>query len=255
MRRHKTELASDTQRWQALAFLCAVVLAALSVSSAALAAGAAAVPRAPDACAPLSSAGQIPAATVITFDDLPAGTSIGSAYQRTHGVRFEDGRTARVIAYDHPLPRSAPMVAMSQTDGDPASVALNFYFDTAQTHVGMFLGNGGGVTTARLEGFDVDGNLICADEVANVPDGHTAFIGLRDDLRTDRQCLPDLLVGPGGVDGRPAPSATAAALCRGALRLPGSGRAWRPTARQRLRLPRPGRSATDAFLPRQPHGA
>ena len=74
------------------------------------------------------------------------------------------------------------MTAMSQTDGDPASVALNFYFDTAQTQVGMFLGNGGGATTARLEGFDVDGNLICADEVANVPDSHTAFIGLRDDL-------------------------------------------------------------------------
>ena len=94
MRRYKTELAAIKQRWQALAFLCAAVLAALSVSSAALAAEAAAVPRSLDACTPLSSAGQIPAATVITFDDLPAGTSIGSAYQRTQGVRFEDGRTA-----------------------------------------------------------------------------------------------------------------------------------------------------------------
>jgi len=181
MGRHKTELAPVTQSRQALAILCAAMLAALFVSSAALAAHGPAAPVAPAACAPLDGFDQIPDATVVDFDDLPAGTSIGGAYQPTHGVRFAEGRTARVIAYDHPLPRSAPMVAMSQTDGDPASVALNFYFDIPQTHVGMVVGNGSGVTTAHLEGYDADGALICTANVADVPDSHTAFIGFRDD--------------------------------------------------------------------------
>ena len=181
MRTNEATITFANQRPQVLGILCIAVLVALAVSGAALAAPSPVVPHTTAACAPLSSAGQIPTAMVITFDDLAVGVSIGSAYQRTHGVRFEDGRTARVIAYDHPLPRSAPMVAMSQTDGDPAVVALNFYFDTAQTHVGMFLGNGGGVTTARIEGFDADGNLICTANTADVPDAHTAFIGFRDD--------------------------------------------------------------------------
>ena len=138
-------------------------------------------PAAPAACVTLTGPGQIPSPTIVAFDDLPAGTSIGSFYQRTHGVRFEEGRTARVIAYDHPLPRSAPMTAMSDTSGDPAATPLNFTFDSPQATVGMFLGNGGGGTTARLQGFDADGNPVCAAQIANVPDGHTAFIGFRDD--------------------------------------------------------------------------
>jgi hypothetical protein len=170
-----------THRSLTLVILCAAILLALTMSSGTLAAPVPGAPNAPAACAILRSAGQIPAPQTITFDDLTAGTSIGNAYQRSHGVRFEDSRTARVIAYDHPLPRSAPMTAMSQTDGDPVAVALNFYFDTAQAYVGMYMGNGGGVTTARLQVFDADENLICADEVTNVPDSHTAFIGLRDD--------------------------------------------------------------------------
>ena len=127
------------------------------------------LPLAPAACATLTGPGEIPAPGFVTFDDLAAGTSIGSFYQRSHGVRFEDSRTARVIAYDHPLPRSAPITALSQTDGDPAQVALNFYFDTAQAYVGMYVGNGGGVTTAQMQGFDADGNLICEAEVTSCP--------------------------------------------------------------------------------------
>jgi hypothetical protein len=166
-----------------LALLTAVSLGALSVMSMPAASLAAAdrVSLAPAACAALSSPGQIPAPTVITFDDLAAGTSIGSFYQRTHGVSFEEGRTRRVMAYDHPLARSAPMTAMSDTSEDPAAVPLNFTFDAPQANVGMFLGNGGGATTARLQGFDADGNLVCETAIANVPDGHTAFIGFRDD--------------------------------------------------------------------------
>jgi len=138
----------------------------------------------PAACVALTDPGQISSPTVITFDELPAGTSIGEFYRRTHGVAFAESRTARVVAYDHPLPRSAPMTALSDTSDDPVAVALNFTFDAAQTNVGMFLGNGGGVTTARLKGFDADGNLLCESGVAAVPDGHTAFIGFRDDSRS-----------------------------------------------------------------------
>lgn len=64
---------------------------------------------------------------------------------------------------------------------DPATIPLNFSFTAAKSHVGMFLGNGGGATTARLEGFDADGNQICTANATNVSDGHTAFIGFRDD--------------------------------------------------------------------------
>jgi hypothetical protein len=143
-------------------------------------AGLAAVPA---ACVALTAPGQISPATVVSFDELPVGTSIGSYYQRTHGVTFEDGRTTRVIVYDHPLPHSAPLVAQSETSGDPAATGLNFYFDTAQASVGMRVGNGGGVTMARLQGFDADGNQVCSAQIANVPDGHAAFIGFRDDTR------------------------------------------------------------------------
>lgn len=143
-----------------------------------------AAPRAPSACAALTAPGQIPSPTVITFDDLPAGTSIGETYRRTHGVAFAESRTTRVLAYDHPLPRSAPMVAMSDTGDDPVAVALNFTFDAAQANVGLFLGNGDGVTTARLQGFDADGNLLCETAVTAVPEGHTAFTGFRDDSRS-----------------------------------------------------------------------
>ncbi len=136
---------------------------------------------APAACASLTGPGQIPSPTIITFDDLPAGTSIGEFYRRTHGVSFEEGRTRRVLAYDHPLARSAPMTALSDTGEDPAVVPLRFTFDAPQASVGLFAGNGGGVTTARLEGFDAGGNLVCSAVVSNVPDGHTAFIGFRDD--------------------------------------------------------------------------
>ncbi len=161
-------------------FLYAAVLAGLLITGGVLAAPAPKVSLAPADCSPLGSAGQIPAPLLIDFDDLGAGVSVGSVYQQSHGVRFEESRTAQVIAYDHPLPHSAPMTAMSQTDEDPVAVALNFAFDAAQAYVGMYLGNGGGATTARLEGYDADGNLICTANVSNVPDGHTAFIGFHD---------------------------------------------------------------------------
>lgn len=169
--------ASAASRSLILRILCAAVLAALALASAAWAA-----PHAPAACSPLSSADQIPDATLITFDDLPDGANIGNHYQAGFGVTFEDSRTARVkTAALRDGAHSPPNVARSEALGDPATTALNFYFDSAKAYVGLFLGNGGGATTARLEGFDADGALICTAIVTNVPDGHAAFIGFHDD--------------------------------------------------------------------------
>lgn len=172
------------QRIRAHALLGIAILLVLAVAAPVLAGQDPASVHTPAACVPLTGPNQIASPTVVTFDDLPAGSSIGSTYQGTHGVRFEDSRTARVIAYDHPSPRSAPMTAMSQTNGDPAATALNFYFDSPQASVGLFAGNGGGASAARLEGFDADGNLVCAANASNVADAHTAFVGFRDDTRS-----------------------------------------------------------------------
>ena len=172
-----------THRPPALGFLCAAILAALAIADGALAALVPPALHVPVACSPLSSAGQIPAPTVIGFDDLPDGANIGNHYQAGYGMTFEDSRTARVMATAVRNARSAPNVARSEvvSPNDPAMIPLNFSFTAAKSHVGMFLGNGGGATTARLEGFDADGNQICTANATNVPDGHTAFIGFRDD--------------------------------------------------------------------------
>lgn len=183
MRISETTLISTKQRLQVLVILCAAILTALTIWSTALAAPAPIAARAPAACAPLDGVDQIPAATVITFDDLPDSANIGNSYEVSAGVRFEDSRTARVIATTARDARSALNVARSEAipPNDPAAVPLTFSFTAAKSYVGMFLGNGGGATTARLEGFDADGNLICTANAANVPDAQTAFVGFRDD--------------------------------------------------------------------------
>ncbi len=143
---------------------------------------AAGLPLASTACVGLAGPDQMPSPTVIAFDDLPDGANISNHYQAGFGVRFEDSRTARVKALTLRSGfRSPPNVAQSEALGDPVTTALTFFFDAPQTHVGLFLGNGGGVTTARLEGFDADGSLICSTYVTSVPDDHTVFIGFLDD--------------------------------------------------------------------------
>ncbi|MBM4460228.1 MAG: hypothetical protein FJ011_21095, partial [Chloroflexi bacterium] len=163
--------------------LLAVVLVLITLATLIVPGRAAALPQAqPQGCTQLQSPTQIPAPGLIHFDDLPDGANISNHYQARFGVRFEDSRTARVKTLTLRSGfRSPPNVAQSEALGDPVTTALTFFFDAPQTHVGLFLGNGGGVTTARLEGFDAGGNLICSTFVTNVPDGHTAFIGFRDD--------------------------------------------------------------------------
>ncbi|MCO6452639.1 MAG: hypothetical protein J5I90_17795, partial [Caldilineales bacterium] len=137
---------------------------------------------APAACSALSEPGQIPAPNLINFDTLPAGFNIDAFYQGEAGVTFEDSANARVIAYDHPLPRSNPMVAQSEAVGDPPeNVALNIFFDSGQTHVGMFVGNGGGaqgILTAY--GGRLGLTVLCSTSIGAVPDAHSAFIGIQD---------------------------------------------------------------------------
>lgn len=143
---------------------------------------AASVPLAPAACTPLGSPSQLPAPSLIDFDDLPDGANIGNHYQAGFGVRFEDSRTARVnTAALRSGAHSAPNVAQSEALGDPVTTPLNISFDSAQSHVGLYVGNGGGAVTARLQGFDAGGSQICLIDIANVPDAHTPFIGFHDD--------------------------------------------------------------------------
>ncbi len=137
---------------------------------------------APAACTPLGSPSQLPTPSLIDFDDLPDGANIGNHYQAGFGVVFEDSRTARVNTLAlRTGSHSPPNVAQSEALGDPVTTPLNLYFDSAQSHVGLYLGNGGGAVTARLQGFDAGGSQICLVEIANVPDAHTPFIGFHDD--------------------------------------------------------------------------
>ena len=98
-----------------------------------------------------------------------------------------------------------------------------------------------------MQGFDADGNQICADEEANVPDGHTAFIGFRDDagrivsvaltyLSTQAESVDDLYFS--------ATSPTAEIFVFPVQVAPGG-----QPARQRLRLPIHCRPVAGALLP------
>src|SRR5690606_32290344 len=69
-----------------------------------------AIDNAPVACTALGSVSQIPAPTIVTFDDLPDGANIANFYVAGAGVRFEDSRAARAIAATDRLARSAPNV-------------------------------------------------------------------------------------------------------------------------------------------------
>jgi len=136
---------------------------------------------APDACTALTNPASVPFPTLINFDDLPSGANISNHYQAGYGVTFEDSRTARVVTLAlRTGAHSAPNVAQSEALGDPATIALNIYFDAAKSHVGMVVGNGGSEVVAGLFGYDAGGNQICSAQVNGVPDAHTSFIGVYD---------------------------------------------------------------------------
>ena len=146
------------------------------------------------ACSELLSDTQIPSAARIDFDNDGLGDAavIGTHYQASDGVIFEDSTTNKAIIYDHSLhpeestsPRSAPnsVVNNAQHPNTSAGVPLVISFATPKTHVGLYMGNGA-VGAAPLVGvlraFDANNQEICIVRNTPVPDDITEFIGVHD---------------------------------------------------------------------------
>lgn len=147
------------------------------------------------ACSELLSDTQIPSAARIDFDNDGLGDAavVGTHYQASDGVTFEDSATNKAIIYDHSLhpeestdPRSAPnsVVNNAQHPNTSAGVPLLIRFASAKTHVGMYMGNGAPVGAAPLvavlRAFDANGQEICIVRNTPVPDDVTEFIGVHD---------------------------------------------------------------------------
>ncbi|MCB8940486.1 MAG: hypothetical protein H6654_08115 [Ardenticatenaceae bacterium] len=136
-----------------------------------------------NACTPLTDPTQIPSPTVIDFDELPDGEVIGSFYQTSHGVIFENSGEQRVAATASVLAHSGFNVATNQPV--PPNVSNNLplviQFESLQTHVGFYVGNSGGSNiTANLIAFNANGVEVCAYDMEPVPDQHTLFMGVYD---------------------------------------------------------------------------
>lgn len=135
-------------------------------------------------CQELFSPADIPAAGVLTFDDLSEAATIENYYAALYGVRFENGQTTRAITYglEPDKAESRPNIALNDAiaPGTSAGVPFVITFTEPKTHVGFYMGNGetqqpSGLLTA----YDAAGRLLC--RAANtVPEPHTEFIGLYD---------------------------------------------------------------------------
>jgi hypothetical protein len=181
------------------------------------------------ACIPLSDPAEIPGPSVIDFDDLIDGQTIGSTYQVEFGVTFEDSRDAHAIIYggEPGLAQSPPNVARNEAV-PPATndnLPLNVYFDSAKTHVGFWIGNGQGTSpTATLRAYDADDAEICSIAIGTVPDDHlSVFVGVHDtagsiihisleyEATLLEESIDDLYFSsdPGSATPTPSPTATA----------------------------------------------
>ncbi|MEZ4657606.1 MAG: hypothetical protein R2911_08545 [Caldilineaceae bacterium] len=96
------------------------IVATVNSASGVMANPKARAPQAAPVCNPLQSSTEIPSAGLINFDDLSDADVIGSHYQPTHGVIFEDSATNKAIIFNqglHPsepsLPHSAPNYAIN----------------------------------------------------------------------------------------------------------------------------------------------
>lgn len=165
--------------WSSLALFFLSILATLAIK-------AGPKPQSPNlvnACTSLTDPAQIPSPTLIDFDELPDGEVIGSIYQTSHGVIFDDSGEQRAEATFSVLAASPFNVAKNQPV--PPNVSNNFpmviRFESLQTHVGFFVGNSGdGDFTATLLAFDTNGLEVCSYAVEPVPDPHTVFMGVYD---------------------------------------------------------------------------
>jgi hypothetical protein len=135
-------------------------------------------------CQAISAPADLPAAGVITFDDLPEATTIENHYDALYGVRFENSKTTRAITYgkEPDKAESRPNVALNDpiAPATSAGVPLIINFTEPKTHVGFTMGNGDTQQpTGLLTAYDTSGQLLC--RAANpVPEPHTEFIGLYD---------------------------------------------------------------------------
>ena len=116
-------------------------------------------------CVPIGAPSQIPAPTLITFDDLPNNTPIGLHYEASHGVSFDLGTNPEAIAFaDIPANVHTPPNIAFYNPTPPVSSAgipLRIIFNQPKNYVGMYVGNGDTRTVATLTGYDNSGKLVC----------------------------------------------------------------------------------------------
>jgi hypothetical protein len=146
---------------------------------------AAAPPGQQPTCSPLRSPTEIPAPSLIHFDDLAGNVVIADSYRPAFGVRFENSGTTRALIYaaEPEKAQSKPNAANNSavSPNTSANVPMRINFDSAKTHVGLYIGNGEGQgLTALLRAFDAAGAVICEQRFANVPEPASQFLGFND---------------------------------------------------------------------------
>lgn len=142
------------------------------------------------ACSQILDPYGIPSPKILTFDNLPNGTKLGTQYQAAYGVVFPNQNPAPVIhavsAKEGDTPASTPNVVQNTIVAGTARSPLVIGFTFPRTYVGMYLGNGatatGGSVTALVTMMDANGGTLCTFRVSNVTMPHTAFAGAYDSL-------------------------------------------------------------------------
>ncbi len=147
-------------------------------------------------CQVLQSPTQIPSPALINFDNLTNGAIIADSYRTSQGVRFEDSPTNKAIIYGNEPSeaQSAPNVASNSAVFPSTSnnVPMIIDFDSPKTHVGMYLGNGETqLPTALMIAYDAAGNILCRGTLNQVPEFHTAFLGINDPAGRIRRVIVD----------------------------------------------------------------
>ena len=163
--------------------LAVVSVVVLSPGASATPSSTMAPPRRAQACVSLGSPAGIPAPGLLQFDDLYA--VIGDHYRPTHGVRFEDIADNRAVTYsaEPEEAHSPPNVVINNAvwPNTSRNVPLTIWFDEAKTHVGMYIGNGGGEgMTGVLTAYDASDLVLCQASAGPVPEPRDLFIGLHD---------------------------------------------------------------------------
>ncbi len=152
------------------------------------------IPAQPAACITLTDPNDIPSPSVINFDSLADGAVIGTTYQTTNGVIFENSTIQQARARMTGQARSRFNVATNVPVAPNVSNnnPMLIQFTTARTHVGFFVGNSGDTgLTAVMRAFDASGRELCFFDMEPVPDPHTLFMGVYDPNGTIRSVTLD----------------------------------------------------------------